>query len=108
MLAAGCWGMENASGASAMGKMVQMDATAMPDIPYYLTEAETRRHGVDIGTAMQTGMLTAEDFRALLAACRTCDEGHALRCEPGHDRTAVTAPDWCANRAVLEALRGIV
>ena len=91
-----------------MGKMVQMDATGMPDIPYFLTEAETRRHGVDIGTAMQTGMLTAEDFRALLAACRTCDEGHALRCEPGHDRTAVVAPDWCAIRAVLEALRGIV
>jgi hypothetical protein len=101
-------GHGNASGTSAMGKMVQMDAAGMPDIPYFLTETETRRHGVDIGTAMQTGMLTAEDFRSLLAACRSCDEGHALRCEPGHDRTAAAAPDWCANRTVLEALRGIV
>ena len=51
-----------------MGKVVHLDAAGMPDIPYFLTEAETRRHGVDIGTAMQTGMLTAEDFRTLLAA----------------------------------------
>jgi len=91
-----------------MGKIVQMDATGTPDIPYFLTEAETRRHGVDIGEAVQTGMLTAEDFRALLAACRTCDDGQAVRCEPGHDRTARAAPDWCANRTVLEGLRGIV
>ncbi len=91
-----------------MGKMVQMNVTGTPDIPYFLTEAETRRHGVDIGEAVQTGMLTAEDFRALLAACRTCEDGQVLRCEPGHDRTAEASPEWCANRAVLEALRGIV
>lgn len=91
-----------------MGKIVQMDGTDLPDIPYFLTEAETRRHGVDIGAAIQTGVLNADDFRALLAACRTCDDGMAVRCEPGHDRTARESPDWCANRAVLEALRGIV
>jgi len=91
-----------------MGKIVRIDATGTPEIPYFLTEAETLRHGVDIGEAMQTGILTAEDFRALLVACKTCDEGQSLRCEPGHDRIAVTAPDWCANRTVLEALRGIV
>ncbi|MCB2117398.1 MAG: hypothetical protein KDE00_14155 [Rhodobacteraceae bacterium] len=79
-----------------------------PDLPYFLTEAETRRHGVDIGDAMQTGILTVEDFRALLAACSACDDGRALRGAPGHDRRAAVSPDWCANRAVLEGLRGVV
>lgn len=84
---------------------------AMPqarDLPYFLTEAETLRHGVDIGRAMQSGLLDPEDFRAILAACRECDDGRVLRCEPGHDRLAVAAPDWCANHAVLEGLRGVV
>ena len=79
-----------------------------PDLPYYLTEAETRRHGVDIGSAVQTGLISSEDFRTLLAACRDCDEGRTMREASGHDRTAAAAPDWCANRHVLEALRGIV
>lgn len=91
-----------------MGKIVQITERGTPELPYYLTDAETRRHGVDIGGAVRTGMLTAEDFRALLAACRACEDGQTLRHQPGHDRTAVAAPDWCANRAVLEALRGIV
>lgn len=91
-----------------MGRIVQLTAAEAPELPYFLTEAETLRHGVDIGAAVQTGMLTAEDFRALLAACRSCEEGEAARCEPGHDRIALASPDGCANRGVLEALRGIV
>ncbi|MDI3336549.1 DUF6455 family protein [Defluviimonas aestuarii] len=79
-----------------------------PDMPYFLTDAETRRHGVDIGRAIQSGMLTAEDFREILAFCRDCHEGPAVRREPGHDRLADCAPDWCANRAILEGLRGLV
>ena len=90
-----------------MCKIVSLESEA-PDLPYFLTEAETRRHGVDIGGAVHAGMLTPEDFRALLAACRACEDGHSLRDQPGHDRSAAAAPDWCANRAVLEGLRGIV
>lgn len=81
---------------------------ACADVPYFLTDDETRRHGVDIGQAVQTGMLTAEDFRAILAFCRDCHDGQALRQRPGHDRAAGQAPDWCANRAILEGLRGLV
>ncbi|WP_347311074.1 DUF6455 family protein [Defluviimonas sp. SAOS-178_SWC] len=92
-----------------MGKVVSISAqTEVPDLPYFLTEEETRRHGVDVGCAVQAGILTPDDFRAMLEMCRVCDEGQALRGQPGHDRTAAEAPDWCANRAVLEGLRGIV
>lgn len=94
-----------------MGEIVSLAAgpgKTGPDLPYFLTEEETRRHGVDIGEAMQSGILSPEDFRALLASCRDCREGRAIRQEPGHDRRALHAPDWCANRAVLEGLRGIV
>ena len=82
--------------------------TEAPELPYFLTEEETRRHGVDVGCAVQAGILTPDDLRAMLATCRACDEGYALRGQPGHDRTAVESPEWCANRAVLEGLRGIV
>lgn len=78
------------------------------DLPYFLTDEETRRHGVDIGTAMHKGLLTPDDFRAILAYCRDCHDGPALRQAPGHDRCADRAPDWCANRAILEGLRGLV
>ena len=88
--------------------MCSPDTSALADVPYFLTEAETRRHGVDIGCAIQTGILTPDDFRALLAACSACDDGRAMRGAPGHDRRAAAAPDWCANRAVLEGLRGVV
>ncbi len=78
------------------------------DLPYFLTEAETRRHGVDIGGAVQSGILTEGDFRQMLAFCRECRDGGDLRRVPGHDRLAAATPDWCANRAVLEGLRGLV
>ncbi len=92
-----------------MGKVVPIsEPVAAPELPYFLTEEDTRRHGVDIGEAVQAGMLTLDDFRAVLAYCRACPDGHALRETPGHDRSAAETPPWCANRVVLEGLRGIV
>lgn len=93
---------------SGIVRLASAGGGGRPDLPYFLTEDETRRHGVDIGSAMQSGMLTAEDFRAILAYCRDCRDGQALRQMPDHDRLADHAPDWCANRAILEGLRGLV
>lgn len=79
-----------------------------PLVPYYLTDRETRRHGVDIGEALTAGLVSPEDFRAVLRACRRCRDGEALHEGALHDRCAPAAPDSCANRALLEGLRGIV
>ncbi|WP_318337219.1 DUF6455 family protein [Defluviimonas sp. D31] len=111
MVIARWWRKRDGSEEGAMGSVVRMAAKsggAGAELPYFLTEEETRRHGVDIGEAIQSGILTPDDFRAILALCRDCNEGRELRREPGHDRHAHVAPDWCANRAVLEGLRGIV
>ncbi|MEZ5779236.1 MAG: DUF6455 family protein [Paracoccaceae bacterium] len=94
-----------------MGRIVKMSGKGKghgPDLPYFLTDGETRRHGVDIGRALQSGFLTQDDFLAVLAYCRACEAGPRLRSEPGHDLGAAETPDWCANREVLEGLRGIV
>lgn len=74
-----------------------------PLVPYYLTDRETRRHGVDIGGALAAGLVSPADFRAVLSACRICRDRAAQ-----HDRSAPAAPESCANRALLEGLRGIV
>ncbi len=79
----------------------------VPLVPYYLTDRETRRHGVDLGAALTTGLMSPVDFHAVLSACRACREGEALR-DMGHDRMAPAAPENCANRAILEGLRGFV
>lgn len=78
-----------------------------PLVPYYLTDRETRRHGVDLGTALTTGLVSPIDFHAVLSACRACRDGAALH-GADHDRCAPAAPETCANRAILEGLRGIV
>lgn len=73
---------------------------------YFMTMNETRRHGVVIGRAIQCGILTLGDFRAFMANCRTCRRSDTA---PGADATiALTTPEWCANRSVLEGIRGLV
>ena len=43
-------------------------ASDAPLVPYYLTDAASRRHGVDLAAALNTGLMSAEDFRAILTA----------------------------------------
>lgn len=78
----------------------------LPDIPYFLTPEFAERHGVDLGGAIHGGLLTLEDFVAVLQSCRECQDGSGRRHE--HPEGLEAAPDWCANRAVLEGLRGLV
>lgn len=78
----------------------------MAGLPYFLTPDLAERHGVDLGGAVHGGLLTLEDFVALLSQCRDCQDGAGRRHD--HPEGAQTAPDWCANRAVLEGLRGMV
>ena len=81
-------------------------ASDAPLVPYYLTDAASRRHGVDLAAALNTGLMSTEDFRAILTACRGCLE--AVGAKPKADPCAPVAPENCANRAILEGLRGIV
>ncbi|MCB2130639.1 MAG: hypothetical protein KDE03_16620 [Rhodobacteraceae bacterium] len=69
---------------------------------YFLSERERCRHGVDVGKAMRLGLVTQDDFRALLAFCRECADGS------GRHDTGREAPAECPNQMLLEGLRGIV
>lgn len=79
------------------------------DLHFYLTRAMARRHGVDLSEAMHQGILTRLDFAAMITRCRDCPGGPAdcPEFQEDHD-TATEAPDWCANKAVLEGLRDLV
>jgi hypothetical protein len=82
-------------------------ATEAPLVPYFLTDRAARRHGVDLAVALTTGLMSAEDFRAILSACRICVDAagaEGARADP----CAPTTPESCANRAILDGLRGIV
>ena len=71
-----------------------------------LFRSASRRYGVDLAAALYTGLMSTEDFRAILTACRGCLE--AVGAKPKADPCAPVAPENCANRAILEGLRGIV
>lgn len=75
----------------------------------FLIRAMARRHGVSLSQAMQEGILTRADFAAIVDRCRLCPDGAGV-CAGLPDDHAVTdaAPLDCANRAVLEGLRGLV
>ncbi len=73
--------------------------------PYFLTPDFAERHGVDLGGAIHGGIL-AIGFRDVLQSCRECQDGSGRRHE--HPEGNEAAPDWCANRAILEGLRGLV
>lgn len=79
-----------------------------PAVPYFLTGEKARRHGVEVGQAVQEGILNLDDLLAVLANCRSCRE-NPLHERSHADATApLQAPDYCANRHVLEGLRGLV
>lgn len=82
-------------------------AADAPLVPYFLTDRAARRHGVDLAAALASGLMSAEDFRAILAACRTCADA-AGAAAALHEACAATTPETCANRAILDGLRGIV
>jgi len=88
------------------GKPANTQGCGAPQLPYFLTQDLGERHGVDLGGAIQDGLLTLEDFVAVLASCRDCQDGSGRRHE--HPEGTDVAPAWCANRTVLEGLRGLV
>ncbi|MEZ5732117.1 MAG: DUF6455 family protein [Paracoccaceae bacterium] len=75
---------------------------------YFLTESETRRHGVPIRDALHVGLLTVDDFRRFMMNCRTCDVGQTR--DGRHNRHAASdeLPGQCANRSLIDGLKGLV
>ncbi len=82
-------------------------AADAPLVPYFLTDRAARRHGVDLAAALTTGLMSVEDFRAILAACRVCVDAAGSEMAR-QDPCAPMTPESCANRAILDGLRGIV
>lgn len=75
----------------------------------FLIRAMARRHGVSLSQAMQEGILTRTDFAAMVDCCRACPDGAEVCAgRPDDHDTADAAPQDCANRAVLDGLRGLV
>ena len=87
--------------------LTQRTASEEPPVPYFLTDRAARRHGVDLAAALSTGLMSAQDFRAVLAACRVCVDAAGTGATPV-DPCAPMTPESCANRALLDGLRGIV
>lgn len=91
----------------------QPKADALPsgelDRHLFLTRAMARRHGVSLSEAMHQGILDRADFATIVDLCRDCP-GAPADCHDfvEDDDQATAAPDWCANKAVLEGLRDLV
>lgn len=79
------------------------------DVHFWLTRGLARRLGINITEAMRSGVLTRADFAAMVARCRDCEAG--VQACIGYLSEAPSAPDTapecCANRAVLETLRDL-
>jgi len=65
-------------------------------------ELDAVRYGVPVGSALREGVLTFADVVAFLAACREC------RIRAGRSEESGIVPEGCANRDVIEGLRGLV
>src|SRR5690606_21717328 len=79
------------------------------ELHFWLTRAMARRHGVNLSEAMHMGILDRAAFARMMNRCRDCPGGPAECRDFQEDHeNATVAPDWCANKAVLEGLRGLV
>ena len=60
------------------------------------------RNGADIATAMQTGELTAENFRSAVYSCTGCSDPEA--CEAFLDTGGAGVPEYCRNASMFARL----
>ncbi len=78
------------------------------DVHFWLTRGLARRMGVNLTEAMRSGVLTRGDFAQMVARCRGCTAGmqtcigYLSEADPSQG-----VPDGCANKAILEDLRGL-
>jgi hypothetical protein len=72
---------------------------------YFLTRQVGERHGVNVGRALHEGVVSTDDLSEMLARCRACPD-HAGEDVSAHE--AEVLPDTCANRDLLQNLRGLV
>lgn len=79
------------------------------DVHFWLTRGLARRLGINLTEAMRSGVLTRADFATMVARCRNCEAG--VQACIGYlaemPTASDTAPERCANRALLETLRGL-
>lgn len=72
-----------------------------------LVERMAETLGVDLTEEQMTARMTPEDLHETVLRCTTCLEEGACQqfLTLNHDRGADTAPSFCRNKALLEAMR---
>ena len=66
------------------------------------------RHGVSLVEAAKAGIINRADLVTLIERCLACPEPEATCMDAAAHGKATASPKGCANRAVLEGLRGLV
>ncbi|MFD2174488.1 DUF6455 family protein [Rhodobacter lacus] len=77
------------------------------DLHFWITRGIARRMGVNLSEAMQDGALTQADFADMILRCRECQGVDGCMTYLSGNDAAGSAPDWCANRAMLTGLRAL-
>ncbi|MEL7175994.1 MAG: DUF6455 family protein [Pseudomonadota bacterium] len=76
-----------------------------PRLHFWLTLGMAKATGVDLQAALHKTRLTRGDYSAMINRCRTCQ--HAQTCDAllkEGQGCLETAPDFCLNRDLFEAL----
>ena len=78
------------------------------DVHFWLTRGLARRMGVNLTEAMRFGVLTRTDFAQMVSRCRECSAGvQACISFLAEADPAQGLSDACANKSILEDLRGL-
>lgn len=79
-----------------------------PDAPkaWWLTRGMARISGVNLSRAVLEGWLKRNEFEVLITRCAACRAGQDCESWLGRSGSAATMPEFCPNKAGIEALAG--
>lgn len=77
-----------------------------PEAPraWWLTRGMARLSGVNLPRAVVEGWLQRGELEELIARCAACGQGRSCEDWLGKSGAAATMPDFCPNKAGIEAL----
>lgn len=75
-----------------------------PDLHFWITQSVARSVGLRFSDAMQRGLLSEDDFAALVTACQKCPYVEFCVAHLGEARALGEVPEFCANKDALEML----
>jgi len=76
------------------------------DMPkaWWLTRAMARISGVNLPHAVVEGWLLRAELKSLITRCDACDAGRDCEAWLAQSGRAAAMPDFCPNKAAIEAL----